>query len=349
MQTRKPCRVLVTGAGSGVGQGIVKALRISDLPLTVIGADIAPMNVALYRTDEALLIPKVESPGALDTFISLIIENNIHVVMIGSEFDLDFFSKNQAAIREKSGATVVVSPPETVAIADDKWLTAEFLRNNNLPYAQSSIPNSIEEATEIATQWGFPVVVKARSGTSSRHVYFVQNENELLDVWPNTPKPMLQKMVDIPSSELNNEYTCSVFKTASGRVLGPFHARRTLRGGTSWHIEVDRFPELDNLLLAIGESLQFKGSLNVQLMIGKSGPVPFELNARFSGTTAVRAHFGFNEPALALRSFYYGEEPEQPVIRSGVAIRYHEEVFIEGVRALDLVPGIHKGCVRPWF
>jgi carbamoyl-phosphate synthase large subunit len=159
----------------------------------------------------------------------------------------------------------------------------------------------------------------------------------------------LQRVVDIPSSELHNEYTCSVFRTARGTLLGPFHARRTLRGGTSWHIEVDRFPALDELLLGIGRQLDFPGTLNVQLMMGREGPVPFEFNARCSGTTAVRANFGFNEPAMAVLSYFYGEEPEQPVIRRGLAMRYNEEVFIDDVVASELVPNSTKGYVRPWF
>jgi len=349
MQVEKSCRVLVTGAGSGVGQGIVKALRISDLPVTIVSADISPMNAGLYRTEEALIIPKVECPGALGKIIELLKENQIQVVMIGSEFDLEFFSKNQNTIQKESGARVIVSPPRTVAIADDKWLTAEFLRENNLPYAESAIPCDIESALVVACKWGFPVILKDRKGTSSRHVYIIECENELQELWSVTPNPMLQKMVDVPSSELNNEYTCSVFKTNSGEILGPFHARRTLRGGTSWQVEVRNFPELNDLLLGIGAKLCFEGSLNIQLMIGPFGPIPFEFNARFSGTTAVRAHFGFNEPALALQSFYYGDNPEPPVIREGVAMRYHEEVFVENVSASDLTPNVNTGRVRSWF
>ena len=133
------------------------------------------------------------------------------------------------------------------------------------------------------------------------------------------------------------------------KSLGPFTARRTVRGGTSWHVEVDRFYELDTLLLEISQATDFIGSLNVQLMLTKKGPVPFELNARFSGTTAIRAHFGFNEPEMTLRAYYYQEDITPPVIRSGIALRYHEEVFIDDVQADELQPNIHKGYVNSWF
>jgi len=332
-----------------VGQGIVKALRISDLPLQVISSDIAPANSALYRADEAMLLPKVEDAGALSVISDKLRKNNIQVVMIGSEFDLSFFSHHRAEIERASGAKIIVSPPEVVEIANDKWLSSEFLRKHNLPHAKSCLPESCEDAVAKAREWGFPLVLKTRRGTSSRHVHIVKDEAELIALFGSVPTPMLQEMIATPSAELENEYTCSVFRCADGTILGPFTARRTLRGGSSWHVEVGRFEELHPLLLGLGENLPSMGTLNVQLMMGKSGPVPFEFNARFSGTTAVRAYFGFNEPEMAIRNFFLGEKIAQPVVRSGIAFRYLEEVFLDGVSAKELREPFPKGRVLPWF
>ncbi|MCG3175900.1 MAG: hypothetical protein MOGMAGMI_00837 [Candidatus Omnitrophica bacterium] len=344
-----PLRTVVTGAGSGVGQGVVKALRRGQVPVTVITADIHPLNAGLYRGDEALLIPKVESDGALGRMIEVLRRSRAQAVLIGSEFDLEFFSVHREEIERATGAVVIVSPPETVRLSHDKHLTAEFLRRHGLPYAESLLPASADDACRAAREWGYPVLIKPRSGTSSRHVHVLSSETELRGVYDRVPGPLLQRLIGMPSRRLDNEYTCSVFRTREGRLIGPFTARRVLKGGHSWIVEVDTFQELHPLLLSIAERLPFVGSLNVQLMVGENGPVPFEFNARFSGTTAVRAYYGFNEPEMALRSYVLRQEVSSPSVAKGVAFRYSEEVFVNGVTAGELSEPLPKGEVPRWF
>ncbi len=172
-------RVAVTGAGSIVGQGILKALQVSDLPVHRIASDIAPLNSALYRADEGLLLPPVEEPGSLETILERLGQIGVDVIMIGSEFDLAFFSAHRAEIEERLGCVVIASPPETVEIADDKWLTMEFLRDNELPYADACLPTSAEMAVDWARMKGFPVVLKTRRGTSAPHVHIVEDAESL--------------------------------------------------------------------------------------------------------------------------------------------------------------------------
>lgn len=343
-------RVLVTGAGSGVGQGIIKALRVSDLPVTIISADISPLNTGLYRTDEYLILPKVEDEGSLPVILSAIREKEIDVVMIGSEFDLEFFSRHRAMIENETKSLVIASPLETVLMSNDKWLTVEFLRSHGLPYPESFLPQDLGNALGKAGDWGYPFVLKTRFGTASRHVYFINNSDELSFFYGKVPDPMLQRIIAKPSGRLDHEYTCSVFKCLNGEVIGPFTSRRTLRGGSSWVVEVDEFKELYGLLNSIGDVVPSMGSLNVQLMIGPDGPVPFEFNARFSGTTAIRAFFGFNEPQMVLQNYYLHEDLPQVNIRKGTVLRYLEEVFIEGKVASGLEGNdLPKGRIVEWF
>ena len=347
----KNIRVLVTGAGSGVGQGIIKSLKLSKLPLHIISADIAAVNAGLYRTDEALIIPKVEEDDALQRMADALYKSKPDMVFVGSEFEMLFFAKNRDFLERECKTHIIVAAEEAIEMANDKWFTVCCLQKNGLPYPLSALGEAGKPPfTEVASAIGYPCVLKTRTGTSGRHVNIVHSKEELERLWPSVPNPMVQELLVEPSTQLKLEYTCSVFRCADGTLLGPFTARRTLRGGNSWIVEVEPFIELHPFLLTLGSALDFSGSLNVQLILTQRGPVPFELNMRFSGTTAVRAHFGFNEPEIYIRSYFLKEQIKQPEIRKGMAFRYLEEVFVDGY-TLNEINTNHfpKGEVRQWF
>lgn len=329
-------RVLVTGVAGGVGQAIVKALRMARLPITIVGVDITALAAGMYWCDESAVIPRVEDTGAFETIVEFISARRIDLVMIGSERDLGFFAERRGAIEEVSGAVVVVSPPRTIALAADKWLTTCFLRDNGLPYAEAAPADTLEAALDAAHDLGFPVIVKPRVGTSSTNVHLVMDDDALAKVFPLVPRAMVQRLAGEPRRELHQELTCSVFRAGDGTLIGPFTAKRTLKHGDSWIVEVAEFASVHPVLVAIAAKLEIVGSFNVQLMDGPRGPVPFEFNARFSGTTAMRAHFGFNEPEMAVCSYALGQTPEMPTIGRGVGLRFLEELYLDGVCAADL-------------
>ncbi len=96
--------------------------------------------------------------------------------------------------------------------------------------------------------------------------------------------------------------------------------------------------------------LRPRGPLNIQLKLTSRGPVPFELNIRCSGTTAIRSYYGYNEPEMWIRNYVLGQKVSQPERRQGYALRYWNEVFIPDASARDLEgPSITKrGEILPW-
>lgn len=345
----KPIRAIVTGGGSIVGQGIIKALRHSRLPLRIICTDIAALNAGILRADEAAVLPPVERAGALADWLAAIRKLRADVLMIGSEYDLAFFAEHRPAIEAQTGCKVIASSPEAVAIADDKVATAEFLRANGMLHARTLAPASLAEATKWVEEIGYPFVLKPRSGTSARHVHVIR-DRESLDYWfPRTPQPMLQEFLREIAESIGGEFTCSTFRCADGTLLGPFVSRRTLRSGSSWMVEITDSPAVSRLMLAIGRMLPSVGSLNVQLMLTERGPVPFEFNARFSGTTPIRAYFGFNEPEMAIRSYVLNEHLTAPEIRHGFCMRYVEEIMLEDIPANAVPSTLPAGVINRWF
>ena len=81
----------------------------------------------------------------------------------------------------------------------------------------------------------------------------------------------------------------------------------------------------------------------------KKGPVPFEFNARFSGTTSIRSHYGFNEPEMFINNFYLGKKIKKPKIRNGIAFRYIDEIFLDGIKKSSKKLKKSKGEKRNWF
>ena len=342
-------RVMVTGSGSGVGQGIIKALRLSKLQITVIAADINAQNSGFLRADEAVLIPKVEDLEKPDLFIGILIRNKVDVLMIGSEYDLSFFARHKKEIENNSKTIIIISPESSIKIADDKYLTASFLSENHIAKSDFWAPENKEAAIKIFNNYKKPMILKSRTGTSQRNVHIVRDEKDLSLLYNKVPNPMLQEILALPKNQLDKEYTCSIFKCKDGTILGPFTSRRTLKSGNSWIVEVDQFKDIFPLMLKIGRKFSTIGSLNVQLMMTSNGPVPFEFNARFSGTTAIRAHYGFNEPEMAIKNYYLNENIENPKIRTGTVFKYFEEVFVDNMKFKDVKSFHKKGLINKWF
>ncbi|OGO21393.1 MAG: hypothetical protein A2144_00285 [Chloroflexi bacterium RBG_16_50_9] len=311
--------VLVTASGGGTGQSIIKALRLSRLKTNIITTDINPLSAGLYRGNKGYLVPPATSPRYVEVLIDICKKEAIDVVLVGSDPELPVLSAYKEQIETATGSKVVVSPPGVIEISRDKWNTYLFLKENGFPHPRSALPDKM---WELVDEVGFPVIIKPRAGSASKDVYKLTNRDELAALLTRVNDPMIQEYI---GSE-TEEYTSGavMFDT---QILGVISVKRELKGGMSYRAFADNYKQIEAMVSNIVTALRPFGPCNLQMRMAGDIPVTFEINTRFSGTTAFRAALGFNEVESALRFVLFGEK--QPLnYQRGIAIRYWNEVYI---------------------
>jgi carbamoyl-phosphate synthase large subunit len=158
---------------------------------------------------------------------------------------------------------------------------------------------------------------------ASRGMQVCRSREELLFHLTRTPNPIVQEYL------VGVEYTCAVFCNKWNEITGYCMAKRDLYAGTTYRAELGWWPELLPYLESIAKAVKPRGPLNIQLKLTEKGPVAFELNARCSGSTCIRAHFGYNEPHMLIKHFVLGQAVWQPQYEYGYAMRYWNEVYLD--------------------
>src|SRR5262245_34344630 len=122
-------KVLVTGAGALLGQGVIRSLLEGSLGATVIAADPSPLAPGLYWTAHRSLVPFASDASYVETFEKLLERERPDVVIPGTDVELTLFAEHRARWEQRFSTHVLISSLDVVKIADDKYLTFRFLRD----------------------------------------------------------------------------------------------------------------------------------------------------------------------------------------------------------------------------
>ena len=315
-------KVLVTGGGALLGQGIIRSLRQSTLSPEIVAVDPSPLAVGLQWADRSHAVPLASAPQYLDVFLGIIADERPDAILVGTDVELEVLSRARAMIEKDFETHVVVSSTEVIRIADDKYATAEFFRQAGLPHPRSALPDG---ARELARDIGYPLVVKPRQGARSVGVEVVHDDDELARALDGKDGLLVQECVGTDEVEFTAGVICF-----DGRCDASIVMRRDLRDGNTYRAFVDEYPELNEQVRTFAERLGPEGPANFQFRLVDGQAKVFEINARFSGTTPFRALAGFNEVEMVLRHVLYGEAVRQPRIEPMTILRYWTEQVVRG-------------------
>jgi carbamoyl-phosphate synthase large subunit len=327
-------RVAVTGVGGGCGQSIMQALGLSSLKIEVYPVDVTPLAAGLHTGIGGHVLPKPEQN--LDAWRTWLAHNKIDALIPGSDHDL----APLAAVNEDWDTDwqckLLVNNLFAVEVANDKALSAQVLHECGV-----DTPASAWKTGDVGRLKKFPMIVKPRYGMTSRGLNIVQDDEELNFHWKRTERPIVQEFIE------GDEFTCGLFFDHHSNLKARFAMRRNLYAGSTHQAESGHYPQvldfLDHFAAKTRQRLCWQGAINVQLKWHPDrGAVVFEINARCSGSTAIRAAFGYNEPEMLLRSFVLGETVTQPQTLQGTALRYADYLVIPKMQFSDF-DGVARG------
>ena len=288
--------VLFTCAGQRVD--IVTAFR--EAGATTVAADVDQLAPALYHADHRAIVPRIDDPFYVDALRDLVDVHGIRLIVPLT--DLDHLVLAQAR-DHLHGAVVLVPEPETIERCADKYLAHRFFEEQGIGTPPTWLPTELPESLR------FPVLVKARRGFGSRHIYRADNQHELdFFLRYTTADSMVQCRCH------GEEFSIDVFSDLDGRCLAA--VPRTViesKGGESIKGMTIKDPDLIEFARRVAEALRIIGPANVQCFREPDGELQVtDVNPRFGGAFPLPLAAGSRYPELAL-ALANGERPEPAV------------------------------------
>ena len=183
----------------------------------------------------------------------------------------------------------------------------------------------------VPAKFKFPVIVKPRIGARSIGFQIIKNAEELKSQLAKNKNLIIQEYL----AEDNQEYTCGAL-FLDGQNYGVIPAQRWLRNGDTYKALFKHDPKLEKFIAEVGKKLKISGPCNFQLRKTPRGPVIFEINCRFSGTTGAASYLGFNGANAIIQQIIFGRKPFQLDFKEAHMFRYWNEVFASSAEIENL-------------
>lgn len=283
--------VLFTSAGRRVEllRSFRQAFETLGITGRIVAVDTDPLAPALQIADAPYITPRVDAPDYLSVLVSICRRERVDLVFPLIDPDIPILARHRDTL-EATGARVAAVSERASTITGDKWLTAQFFRGLDLPTPRSWLPGELPPEPPT-----FPLFIKPRRGSASKHSFKVCNTRELDFFSHYVPDPIIQEFVDGP------EITCDIACDLDGEVLATVMRQRIeVRSGEVAKGVTIYDPVIHDACVRIAEALPAIGPITVQCMMNGKRACFTEINARFGGGVPLGTAAGVHAPALIL-------------------------------------------------
>lgn len=319
--------ILVTSLGSVAADITIKSLK--RLGHRVVGCDIYPKEWVpdAFAVDQFYRAPLAVKWDEYLAFIEDVCDRErLDFIFPMTDVEVDAFNANRERIG-KTGATVCISPKETLDIARNKKRLAEFV-DEHCPFIKTIPTVRLVDCDGVAP-WDFPVIVKPYDGRSSIGLHRVYNEFEwgALRSIEDPERYIVQPLIPGPivmSEMVRQPETGSIVSIVREELLETSNfCALTVR---MYH---DEKLEEDSKRLA--EALGIVGSVNFEWIRDDEGTYHIvECNPRFSAGAEFSCMSGYDLIGNHLRCFM-GKEIDEYHFRCEMIIARKYEEYLTKV------------------
>lgn len=273
----------------------------------VVATDMQLSAPALQAADVKLQVPAVYDPEYVNITLKICKEQKIDALISLNDLELPILAENKAKF-EALGVKVIVSDPQVIDIAFDKYKTAQWVESLGLVAPKTYVRLEDCKKALAAGEIDFPLFMKPRWGSGSIGLESIADMEEL-DIYYGLLMKKIKKTI-LATASVGDEYIMiqekltgsefglDIMNDLDGKNIGvSVKQKLAMRAGeTDKAITVD-LPEVREMGRKIGEALGHIGNLDVDVMQNEKGEYcVLELNPRFGGGFPFSYEAGVNLP-----------------------------------------------------
>ena len=175
--TLRPIKIILTACGCPGASTLIRMLKQNgERELEIIGTDMSLEAVGRYLCDGFYKVPSGTSPEYIPTMMDIVEKEKPDILFPESSNEVLSLARSKKEF-EGIGTRVVVSSPETIELANNKYLMYEAIRKSSeidLPLYHSA--SNLDEFLGAANKLGYPnspIVFKPHFGKGSRGVRII--------------------------------------------------------------------------------------------------------------------------------------------------------------------------------
>jgi len=310
-------KILVTGIGGNVGQGILRNIKNSGYDIYIVGCNTVLFSAGNHLCDAFYAVPFAYDPAYINEINAIVEKEKIDLIIPSTDYEVYYLAKE----KDKIDTVIATSDIDAAEIYLDKFHSALHHERYSIPFAATCLPSTYKGQFE-------NFVAKPRKGRGSRG----------LEINPKKWDMFPDEEFIIQELHRGDEITTSFYVDKERNLHGHITLIRDLENGTTSKCKVtfDHDRAIEPILKTMIKHSGIKGSANLQSIITNSGDiVPFEINCRISGTNSIRSNFGFEDVKYTLQEYLFNEVPAVPKIIPGVAVRLLMDVIYKNKQDYD--------------